>query len=1084
MGTIRRRKNNSDNIIYRALLLGGISFAPCAAFGADHAAAPVASKPAISREALRKLGREFANTIGSRLQEADLYLNGAGKIELAEHKARTQIPDDEPLIMHATVNKGRVEIKQDIYAVKHGHKLFVSLGDFVTATDLAITVKTDDGTADGWFIREDQKFHLDVKKNEVTLLGKTEAVDPSDLQTEGDMILVSTETLEKWFGLNFDYNFSGLLLALTSNQPLPIEAAYNRTQKGSNKRYGEAVAKLPEQKVPYALLSQPYFDTTLSGGWVRPADGEPIRSGTWSTIINNDIAGFNAQTYASGPLNKEYPLSTARITLGRQDPDGNLLGPLHATSYQFGDIVPVPTPLIGSSALEQGVIVTNKPTNTTTETTTQITGNAQPGWDVELYRNDVYLDIRHVDVTGLYDFQSIDLVLGTNDLKLLFYGPHGEIHEEHRQIEVDPGLLAGHAGYYAASVTRNGLTTYQPDPPSGPGIGDPNIAATYEYGLGKSTTANIGVRRHTDQGEPRTFAQTGIATYLYGTYLNAETGVDAQTGASTAVMTARRNIGNQSALLQYAWTAEGYNTASPDAGSSVRDTYRAALSGPLPGRLLGFRNFNYSINGTQTNNYDGSQQYNLTSTLATRLSTLSFSGGLGYNKSISADGDTNETATADLNAHGFAYGGNWRIGTRYNVIPTSALTEASLQYDHPLGETMDTTAQVRYTPNPDFADASLALNWRTKKATISPTIALDTNDNLRAGVNVHFGSAADPFSHKYTMYNNYMTASGGVAARVFQDKNGNGIFDADDEVMPDVVVKALQVHRNGVTDARGIALLPDIAQNTLTDIVVDASSFKDSYGISLFDGVSLRTHPGSMTQLDFPVVMGGELDGQADIIAANGTRKAASNVKLSLIAPDGKVEKAATAAFDGYYAISSIRPGVYYLTADTGSDDENGGAFMPRLLEFKPDGTTLFGQGITLQPGYNTRFIYTSENKAPVGSKRARVVRLDDIESQRVYIRLGQYHSRLAMTFAWYKFKIRSKWGQYLALTKPLSEIKPDPKTQLMDIELIARKSMTMQAAADICQRLQDEKFQCSVKVVTKYRNTDPVVSARNGTSG
>ena len=146
------------------------------------------------------------------------------------------------------------------------------------------------------------------------------------------------------------------------------------------------------------------------------------------------------------------------------------------------------------------------------------------------------------------------------------------------------------------------------------------------------------------------------------------------------------------------------------------------------------------------------------------------------------------------------------------------------------------------------------------------------------------------------------------------------------------------------------------------------------------------------------------------------------------------------------------------------------------MLVFKPDGTTLFGQGIALASGYNTQFVYTSENAAPNGARHTRVIKPEDIESQKVLIRLGQYHSRLALTFSWYRFKIRSPWGGNFTLVKPLLDLTPDPKTMVMDLDIQPDHPLTQDAAASICQALQDSKFQCSVKVITKYR--EPALTA------
>ncbi|MCK5518824.1 MAG: hypothetical protein KAI61_05360, partial [Alphaproteobacteria bacterium] len=131
------------------------------------------SPSTIPHEDLMKLGRDFLSGVGKSLGEADLFLAGAGKIKLAEHKSRTRLPDNEPLIFNAIVGKERVYLKHDIYAIKRGDRLMVSLGDFCSAADLAISVYAKAGKAEGWFIRENQRFFFDAKKSSVSIMGKT-----------------------------------------------------------------------------------------------------------------------------------------------------------------------------------------------------------------------------------------------------------------------------------------------------------------------------------------------------------------------------------------------------------------------------------------------------------------------------------------------------------------------------------------------------------------------------------------------------------------------------------------------------------------------------------------------------------------------------------------------------------------------------------------------------------------------------------------------------------------------------------------------------------------------------------------------
>ncbi len=227
-----------------------------------------------------------------------------------------------------------------------------------------------------------------------------------------------------------------------------------------------------------------------------------------------------------------------------------------------------------------------------------------------------------------------------------------------------------------------------------------------------------------------------------------------------------------------------------------------------------------------------------------------------------------------------------------------------------------------------------------------------------------------------------MSTAGGVAARIFLDKNGDGIYDEGDELMPDVEIKALQVHRASLhSDAKGIAFIPDLPQNQLTDVIVDQATFKDNYDISLFaKGVSIRPHPGGITRIEFPVVVGGEMDGQADYTDVRKGRQPARNLTVSLIAPDGEEENSSPPPMTGYWSIDGIRPGVYWLTTKTDDLMAPGYMGMPRRVEFTAGGTTAFGQAVTLTPGYNIKFSFRQRKRA---ARRRRAHARDNVGRHR-----------------------------------------------------------------------------------------------------
>ncbi len=264
--------------------------------------------------------------------------------------------------------------------------------------------------------------------------------------------------------------------------------------------------------------------------------------------MSGDLLGFNMQSFSTGgPQEALLPKVCAARSASRT-PTATCSAPLHATSYAFGDVDAVSSTLIGGGALEQGITMTNAPISATTSATSMpIRGDAQPGWDVELYRNGSYIDIRHVSANGQYDFGNVDLLGGDNDCPLIFYGPQGEVREVHQHVGVNPQTVGANKGYYALSLTRTGDTTFQDLSGGAAGVlgqGDPHLGATYEYGLGKLGTADFGLRTQSlGNGAYTTFEQAGLATYLLGTYLNGDVAYESGNGATAEVLTARRNFG-------------------------------------------------------------------------------------------------------------------------------------------------------------------------------------------------------------------------------------------------------------------------------------------------------------------------------------------------------------------------------------------------------------------------------------------------------------------------------------------------------------------------------------------------------------
>jgi hypothetical protein len=242
--------------------------------------------------------------------------------------------------------------------------------------------------------------------------------------------------------------------------------------------------------------------------------------------------------------------------------------------------------------------------------------------------------------------------------------------------------------------------------------------------------------------------------------------------------------------------------------------------------------------------------------------------------------------------------------------------------------------------------------------------------------------------------------------------------------------------------------------------------------MALNEGASIRPRPGVVADFDFPVVVASEMDGQAEYVDAD-TRKPGQNAKIKLIAPDGRIEKSVSAAYDGYWSISSIRPGVYYLTAES-DNSEYSGVVVPKMVEFKPSGSNAFGQSLVFSSGPSVGLRFASEQPPSAGKSRVRVQKRQDIAGQDIQLEVGDFYSRTAVFITWFNLKLSGglSGGHYKLLT-PLSKITPDAKTTQMRLTLKTDEPLDLPQAISECQHLEDRGFKCTVAVITRYKDLE-----------
>lgn len=951
---------------------------------------------AVPRAALLGLAKQFVDKVSAGFERADDYLMSPE--EKRKKLYAVDIPDGELLLLKLGVkregdrNKRRhLKFDEPVVAIKQGDDVMVSLSDFFHVAQFAIEVKPADGIAEGWYIKKNQTFRLDAKALTAKVQGKEFKLSEGDVSVEETDILVRSKVLENLFDFESEVYLASQFMDVVSKQKWPALEKLERLHREGRKYLPPPV--LPRQDIPYRYADVPNAYISTSRGFKRDGDGNIGHSASYRIETDGDLLGHTARILASGSFDPRLKkVDSARAVFGRKSEKPDLLGWMGAHEYEFGDV---------NGGV--GIRATNRNPYTTSDPTTVIEGDMTQGWDAELYRGDQYMaSISNSD--GTYKFDDVPLSGGVNVFKILKYGPQGEVDEEEITIYSQPHLRGIEGGLYGVSVVAAATDLWRRNPKESVDKYTPVVDADYQWGLNDTTSMKATLSTSQQQREQKTFPGIGIASYLYGTFLNANMTADVD-GSYTASATARRSIYGQSVSAGATYAAEDYGSIS---GTEVPGKYSlsAAARGPLP-YLPG----TYALNTSYQEDEAGKVRMKNRVGLSTRAA------GLGLSTSVEQDiaktnGKSDETFNGSTFVTGNLWRANWRAGADYHIAPDGwSMEQYSLNVTRGIAKDISGYLELQNDPAADLTSGKAAVVWNGKYSRVTPSVSYDSANNLTALLTSNFGVSYDSYTKDIVVRGKDYSKYGGVSAFVYLDRDGDNTFSDGDDPIQDAIVQAVHSHTAGTTDEKGEAFLFDLPANLITDVRLDEFSFFDPYMVPGTEGVSVMPRPGRETRIEFPVHNGGEMDGSVFVQPKNGKARSLRNIHVYLYDMDGRLAKSALTSFDGFYLFQKIHPGKYYLVVDE-SDAKNFGLTrpLPETIAFGYEGTIIYKHDVMLGK---------AERDGPgdiplnVGADYGGYASMNPsfdpaiLNGKSIVLNLGSYRSNLLMSLVWYRLKQR-----------------------------------------------------------------------------
>ena len=856
---------------------------------------------------------------------------------------KTSIPDGSTLLLRPRV--GKIIYPYDIYTIKEGNDLYMSLADIIDVLDLAIAFDTISMQGAGWFLREDWRIDLDLKNKKVTSRGQIYNVKEEDTLERDGILFVSGNALSTWLDMDFNYDVAQQYVEVHSDYPLPIVAKNFRENRNKGLGTGNNTPVLPRLKQEKEWLDTNVADVSVGARYNKTSGGEGELENYTNIALQGEFLKHDRYLFVSRDSTDGLQNISARMS--KRSEDADLLGPLKARSYAFGEIDSTDIPLTGDLGQSLGFRFDNNPLENSDFSTTDIEGDSIPGWDIELYRDGVLIDSQTVAEDGRYAFNDVALFAGDNDFEVFFYGPQGEIRKEELYVPVTAALLSTQDDTYEVSLAFEEEHIYRDNQAPDPDRGDPHFAARYNKVIGDSL-GYVGLRTRSIEGDQRAFFSTGLTSVIGGTLFDTNFAVDDKANPAASI-TARRTINDWNVALN-AQANDEYFRPSESTDPTTLNLSFSALKSYTPkffdkrGNIIATSAYRETASGTTlTRNSVG---------LSQQIGRINVSNTLAYE---SRDGGA--TGGEDFFDNILAVRGNigktfLRGGIDYDFKPDAEIDRIFAQINHRKSAKLSTDLTLDHEPDRDYSRGRLNVNYTHDKFRTSPFFEIDSDDRVYAGVNLNFSLIDPPDSSTPIMTSKRIIGRGLVSGFIFHDKNGNNIYDTGDIPLPEVMLESINSRRRAISKANGYALIDDLPTSRPTDIVVDEASLPDSFMISANPGNSVFPVEGEIIEMQFPVHISGELDGT--IYYKNGSgdtvpvRQGVAQI-ISLDNPE-RAPLTAKAAFDGFYVASKIPPGRYMvLPKKPRTFGRDIGNTTPEFIEIGYDGTILYDTAIVMQ---------------------------------------------------------------------------------------------------------------------------------------
>ena len=830
-----------------------------------------------------------------------------------------------------------------IFAFQKNDRYYLPVGALAESLGFKADVDIGRRFINGWTVSSNYKYSIDAINGVVQYNGKSTTLSQAafvEADVAGDDIYVDMEVFPEIWPVELQVETQSMILRVVPFDQLPFQRLLERKKKQEKalqrkERLADIQQDLPFVAMPYQLYSNPTIGVDASLGYNANQDSPEYRfalGGVQDLLYASADYSVNISE-VGGVLKKPENI---RLRFRRQNIHEGAL-PFGLEDTQWGDVNLRNRDLIASGNQGRGLIFTTRKNQFSNEfDKITVEGVAKSGWEAELYLNELLIDYGVVDETGVYRFEDVGIGYGANTLRVVLYGPQGEIEERvenyfYQSNMVKPGATEVSGGFVEAE--RDLIPIDERDKARPEGLAANIYAARgVNNRLTLFASANTVKDREGKTELSRQYVTTGAIGTIGTTLAQAE--VYKQIGAGIAGDL--RTLSDFKGFKINTQTSVYNNFESPDAqdGQSakkfqfefdIRKVFHTFI-----GSLSMDAGFDYlkRQSGRTTTNYTTRQSLGIKG--GTRIS----------NQTRTTLSDNNHTSTTGrLSSTSRFKEWTWRNNVSYGMFPDTKLSSIGTELRY--GKPRDFSTAFRLERNIDIDETIAGIQVTQDFDKFLGSVDATWSSKFGASIMARASASFGPYGKngKYLMSSDPLRSLGPISSFVYQDKDYDGTFSEGDIPVPNTKINIGRRQTKEETDEAGYLAEINPATGGVLNVSVAKGSIDDPYLEPATPGFSVFPRPGVVHHLEFPLIETGAIDGTLRW-AADG--QPIGGLKLQLMDGEGDFVASSVTAADGYFTFEKIPPGSYTIRADP----ETGYNIPFKHVVLTPDNLFQFGMDI------------------------------------------------------------------------------------------------------------------------------------------